>query len=262
MDNSATSRPAAPEAELAVWSWMGRHRTPLLTAGVSGVLAFTALSAALVATAPTYLAKVVQVWTERQLTAGGQEQIYKLNFSPPDEMYIEDDLELKMSIADVTRTYGGDPEHIRVHIELDAPSFKVAPANGITLPLKDGRSDTFIVMASATGNRQIRVVDQLWFVDPLSPEKLWPTKLLPTDTPENIINIKVRERPVFMILNRRIMTDIQVGTAIVGFPSLLVFFLTGWRERRKEKKRKEREDMARRVVGPQGPYRKPSKIDH
>jgi hypothetical protein len=66
---------------------------------------------------------------------------------------------------------------------------------------------------------------------------------------------------MFMFFGRATMKDIQMAAAIVGIPGLLVFFLSGWRERQKEREKKRREDSERRVFGPQGFYKKPRKIE-
>jgi hypothetical protein len=169
-------------------------------------------------------------------------------------------------LSDVSNVHKNDP-NARVHITLEGPSFKAAPADGISLELKDGRSASFIVTASAPGNKSLRVVDQFWIADaPDIREKPFPSSgpkdpapRKPDAADARIINITVRERPVFLIFDRTVMKDVQVAAAIVGIPSLLVFFLSGWREKRKGREQKRREESARRATAPQAT--KPRKIE-
>ena len=66
---------------------------------------------------------------------------------------------------------------------------------------------------------------------------------------------------MFMIFNRAMMKDVQILAAVIGIPGLLVFFLSGWREKQKEREQKWREDNERRVTGPREAFRKPRKIE-
>jgi hypothetical protein len=212
----------------------------------------------------------VQIW-EKFLgpssgPGGGSEKIYKVNVSHPAEMYLEDDLPITVSLSDVASTHNKDPS-ARVQITLESPSFKVAPADGVNLELKDGRSVSFIVTASATGNKSLRLVDRFWITDApsirekpfpsSSPQELEPRKSDAADA--RLISIIVRERPVFYVFDRMVFKNVQAIAAIVGIPGLLIFLLSGWRERRKDREQKRREESAKRVPAPQAP--KPRKIE-
>jgi hypothetical protein len=67
----------------------------------------------------------------------------------------------------------------------------------------------------------------------------------------------VRERPLFLILDRTTMSAIQVVAALFGIPGLLIFFLSRWFERREQGKTRR---TAGRAIGPQGGIQKPRKL--
>ena len=56
------AQPPAIEAEPAVWSWIWRRRVGFLAGGLLCISLSLALAGALVATKPTFLTSVIQVW--------------------------------------------------------------------------------------------------------------------------------------------------------------------------------------------------------
>ena len=256
--------------EDGIWSAVGRFRSIFLIVGVFGLIASAGLAIVLFATQPVYTSRTVQIW-ENLLgplsgPGGGTEKTYKVNVSHPAEMYLEDDLPITVSLSDVAATHNNDP-NARVQISLEGPSFKVAPADGVSLELKDGRSVSFIVSASAAGNRSLRVVDRFWITDaPDIREKPFPSSGLQEDRPRKsdaadarLISIFVRERPTFYILDRMVIKNAQAIAAIVGVPGLLIFLLSGWREKRKDREQRLREESGKRVSAPHAT--KPRKVE-
>jgi hypothetical protein len=53
--------------------------------------------------------------------------------------------------------------------------------------------------------------------------------------------------------------NVQAIAAIVGIPGLLIFLLSGWREKRKDREQKRLEESAKRVSAPQAT--KPRRIE-
>jgi hypothetical protein len=77
-------------------------------------------------------------------------------------------------------------------------------------------------------------------------EELLPRK--PDAEDARIISLVVLDRPVFMVFSRTVTTDLQVIASIIGVPGLLVFVLSGWRERRKAAAEKRQDVAAHRAV--------------
>jgi hypothetical protein len=272
MTNSDEALPSDPRENAVVWARIRKWRFAFLACGVAGIGLSLALTAALTVTRSAYLTDGIQIWdaTLGPLSGhgGSPEKAYKLTVDHPAQLYLGDDLPITVSLSDVASTYQHDP-NARVHIAIDGPSLKIVPANGIDLTLKDGSSTTFLVTASAVGNKSVRVVDQFWITDaptvrekPLpssKAEELFPRK--PDAEDARIINLVVLDRSVFMIFNRTVTTDLQVIASIIGIPGLLVFLLSGWRERRKAAAEKRKEDAAHRVVKAPADLQKQRKIE-
>jgi hypothetical protein len=64
-----------------------------------------------------------------------------------------------------------------------------------------------------------------------------------------------------MVFSRAVTSDLQVIASIIGIPGLLVFLLSGWRERRKAAADKRKGDAAHRVVKAPADLQKPRKIE-
>jgi hypothetical protein len=226
------------------------------------VLVYGAIVSTFIATSPSYLTQTIQVWEQllgpQSGPPAGSEKIYKLDVKYPANAYIDDDVPIKVLISEVLR----DDPNSRIQIRLTSQSFKFSPDAGISVPLKNGQEAVFIASASAPGNRSIRVVDQFWITDapdirelpfPSSgPQEVSPRK--PDAVDARIINITIRERPIFLVLDRALMKDIQTIAAVIGIPGLLIFFLSGLRDKRLAQKKGR--DESRRITGPGSGYTK------
>jgi hypothetical protein len=273
MTNSNDTLPSDPPGTAGVWTWIRNRRFAFLACGVFGVGLSLALTAALTATRSVYLTDAIQIWDATlgplNGTGGSAEKAYKLTVDHPSQLYLGDDLPITISLSSVASTYQHDP-NARVHIAIDGPSLKIVPADGIDLTLKDGSSTTFLVTASAVGNKSVRIVDQFWITDaptvrekpfPSSKaEELFPRK--PDAEDARIINLAVLDRPVFMFFSRTVTSDLQVIASIIGIPGLLVFVLSGWRERRKTAAEKRKDAAAHRAIRAPADLQKPRKVEH
>lgn len=272
MTESNEALPSDPRTTGDVWTWIRNWRFAFLACGVAGIGLSVALAAALKVTRSTYLAENIQIWNATlgplSGTGGSAEKAYKLTVDHPSQLYLGDDLPIKVSLSDVANAYQNDP-NARVHIAFDGPSLKIVPADGIDLTLKDGSSTTFLVTASAVGSKSVRIVDQFWITDAPSirekplpsskTEELLPRK--PDAEDARIINLAVLDRPVFMVFSRTVTSDLQVIASIIGIPGLLVFVLSGWRERRKAAAEKRKDDASHRAVKAPADLQKPRKIE-
>ena len=174
-----------------------------------------------------------------------------------------EDSDLKINVA-ISKTAFPEPE-ASVTILMETESFKILPNDVRTLALATGNSVSYIATPKGKGDKKLRVYAKYVNVadanNPVTAALLGlPTlgdpilalalMLKPTHVPElnveKIINIQVLERPSFLGVTKEMLSIIQIVSAFLGIPSLLLLLATRRLDSRKSKQVPE--DRSRIIV--------------
>jgi hypothetical protein len=161
---------------------------------------------------------------------------YALTYRYPESVYVDEDATVTVDVAEILKGPFPINPSMYLHISISSLAFRVDPQKPVRLKPEPKNKAVFIVSSSSPGRRSMRVVDGVEFdifpdkEPPLVDE--WPSSLpqemFPRTKRENdvrVLEIEVKERPVFYFVDRSLMRDIAWIAGIIGLPALLLALL-------------------------------------
>lgn len=151
-----------------------------------------------------------------------------------------EDSDLKINVAISKIAFPEPKGSVAIHMETE--SFKILPNDVRTLALATGNSVSYIATPKGKGDKKLRVYAKYVHVANASDTLialLAGIPLIPIHMPEldveKIINIQVFERPSFLGVTKEMLSIVQIVSAFLGIPSLLLLLATRRFDSRKSK---------------------------
>ena len=171
--------------------------------------------------------------------------IFSINTTiTPDKARIDEDISLKVSIENISSPI----KNGYLRIQLDAPSFEssISQDANIKLFIEKGEYIQYILTPKSTGNKKIKVNAKYyppWYnkkIETMLNTDIRYPNLNNKDLPEKeqILNIEIYEKPTFIGFSKEALNIIQAISGILGFPAIILFFITNRSRKRKPSKRK------------------------